>query len=85
MVGMLPWLAMAFSSGRLQPPPPEALTVLRNFGGGSGLLAYAFLQQSNRITPFLSSEPAAEVVAAAQPRVEPAKTAQSAWAALFPS
>ena len=57
IVGMLPWIAMAFAGGKFQSPPPHTL---RAFGGGSGLLAFFFSPASSRCSfgePDLVSTP----------------------------
>ena len=81
-VGILPWIAVSMSQGRLQAPgaPTQA------FGGGSGLLAFAFSPAANRVQfgPELVDQvtvtPITEVVPTAA-----VQSAQSAWSVLFPS
>ena len=81
-VGILPWIAVSMSQGRLQAPAHQ----LKAFGGGSGLLAFAFSPAANRVQfgPELVDQatvtPITEVVPTAA-----VQSAQSAWSVLFPS
>ena len=88
VVGILPWVAMAFANGRVQAPHSQ----LRIFGAGSGLLAFAFAPQRNRLQP---GEPeqlqdaAADVspACAREPSRPPplaATALEAAFATLFP-
>jgi hypothetical protein len=89
--GMLPWLAIAATHGRMHPPPPT----LRAFGGGSGLLAFASSPAAQRCSfgePEYEQDETATMVVAESTASEPPQTttaqtttAHSAWAALFPT
>ena len=77
---------MAIGHGRNNPPPSFQLKV---FGGGSGLLAFAFSPQSKRLhcgEPGDTEPPAAASIEVDAPAIVKAATdaADATWLALFP-
>ena len=87
-VGMLPWAAMAIAHGKITAAPTQHL---RAFGGGSGLLAFAFAPAHQRVTfgdapaAGVTTEPTSAAAAADAPSPLTATgAAQSAWNTLFP-